>query len=237
MAKVYGGESGYLVTRERRYFFYAFVIALAFVGAAFFVLATRDQSSPIAWGLPAGFVIASLAAWRAVKMLGSVSLRYSLGRGGERQIASALAALPDSYSIVRGVVPRGRRGDIDFVVIGPTGVFAIEVKSHRGNIGFDGDQLTQNGKRFGKDFIGQAKSEAANLREYFWETCRADIFVKPVLAFSGKATLRFGSEPLRGVLAVHRSALAELIIRQPEYAYAQVPMSALLACLLKSRHG
>jgi hypothetical protein len=57
------------------------------------------------------------------------------GRAGELQVGSTLASeLPDDYVVINGLaLPRGA-GDVDHVVIGPSGVFLLETKTMAGRI-------------------------------------------------------------------------------------------------------
>ncbi len=48
------------------------------------------------------------------------------------------------------------RGNIDRVVIGPPGIFAVETKAHGGVITYDGRQLLHDGRPLEKDFLRQA---------------------------------------------------------------------------------
>ncbi|HEX8969392.1 MAG TPA: nuclease-related domain-containing protein, partial [Chloroflexota bacterium] len=58
-----------------------------------------------------------------------------MGLSGERRVAGVLAReLPETYVLVNGLkLPRGA-GDIDHLVIGPTGVFLLETKTMAGRI-------------------------------------------------------------------------------------------------------
>jgi hypothetical protein len=66
--------------------------------------------------------------------------RQSLGFLGERHVAQVLAGtLPDQYVLINGLkLPRGA-GDIDHLVVGPTGVFVLETKTMAGRIECDPD--------------------------------------------------------------------------------------------------
>jgi hypothetical protein len=57
------------------------------------------------------------------------------GRGGELQVAGVLAKeLPDDFVVLNGVaLPRGL-GDVDHVVVGPSGLFLLETKTMAGRI-------------------------------------------------------------------------------------------------------
>ena len=58
-----------------------------------------------------------------------------MGMSGERHVADVLAReLPDPYVLINGLkLPRGA-GDIDHLVVGPTGVFLVETKTMAGRI-------------------------------------------------------------------------------------------------------
>ena len=67
------------------------------------------------------------------------------GAAGEKAVARILSRLPDEYRVVNDV--RTSAGNLDHVVIGPTGVFVVETKNWRGIIAADGKgELTWNGK-------------------------------------------------------------------------------------------
>lgn len=133
------------------------------------------------------------------------------GMEGEEQITDELRKLPDEYVVIRGVKVKDRL-DVDCVVIGPTGVFAVEVKSHKGNIGFNGRSLTRNGRRFEKDFIKQVSSEAVLLREKIRHLAKLDLFVEAVLVFSNKhASVNFGSQKVLGCRVIGREWLREVL--------------------------
>lgn len=58
------------------------------------------------------------------------------GIEGESDMAELLSCLPDSYCVYRDLtIPYdGKTSEVDTIVVGPTGVFVIEVKNHRGRI-------------------------------------------------------------------------------------------------------
>jgi Flp pilus assembly protein TadG len=66
--------------------------------------------------------------------------RQSMGLLGERHVAMELErALPEAYVVINGIkLPRGA-GDIDHLVIGPTGVFVLETKTMAGRIECNSD--------------------------------------------------------------------------------------------------
>jgi hypothetical protein len=61
------------------------------------------------------------------------------GAAGEAVLPQLLRALPDTYTLLNGVPVPGSRADIDHVLVGPTGIWAIEAKHHVGMVQCVGD--------------------------------------------------------------------------------------------------
>lgn len=65
------------------------------------------------------------------------------GVTGEQTVAAELgAALGDDWVLLRGY--RNRRGEIDHILLGPRGIFTIEVKHRNATVHVDGDQWRFN---------------------------------------------------------------------------------------------
>jgi hypothetical protein len=65
--------------------------------------------------------------------------RIKAGIAGEQQVATELGRLlDDSWTLLRGY--RNRRGEIDHLLLGPRGLFAIEVKNLNATVHVDGDR-------------------------------------------------------------------------------------------------
>ena len=56
------------------------------------------------------------------------------GLKGQNLLPQVLAGMSDDYYLLSNLNLPGRRDDIDHVVIGPNGIFALETKHHRGRI-------------------------------------------------------------------------------------------------------
>src|SRR6266404_805044 len=70
--------------------------------------------------------------------------QWRKGAIGECMVADVLGALSDEYWIINDVTTAS--GNLDHIVVGPTGVFAIETKNWRGTVTADGDgELMLNG--------------------------------------------------------------------------------------------
>jgi Nuclease-related domain len=80
---------------------------------------------------------------------------------GEEAVAAVLAGLPSTYWILHGVSTG--HGDVDHVVIGPTGVFALETKAWEGTFYRHRGQLYCNGKP-AHHVLRQARGAARQVR-------------------------------------------------------------------------
>ena len=120
-----------------------------------------------------------------------------LGYLGERAVAEWLEPLKtDGYRIFHDVPCEGRKKNfnIDHVVVGPTGVAAIEVKTRRkkkGRPGFEEHTVTYDGQRliwpWGEDRCGidQVVAQADWLREFIQKRTGLAVYPKPILALPG----------------------------------------------------
>jgi hypothetical protein len=134
------------------------------VFAATIALATSLAVMGIRWW-PASFVaLGLLFVLERQAVQGRVLDLVHLRRGilGEEAVADALAGLPSSYSVLHGVSTG--HGDVDHVVIGPTGVFALETKAWQGKFYRRRGQLYCNGKP-AEHVLRQARGAAGQVRQ------------------------------------------------------------------------
>ncbi|OGM08142.1 hypothetical protein A2159_01880 [Candidatus Woesebacteria bacterium RBG_13_34_9] len=148
-------------------------------------------------------------------LLASLSLRRSnkfiAGQTGEKDIEFELKKLGENFVCINSGLETGR-GNIDKIVIGPTGVWTLEVKSHKGNIIFERDTLLINNHFTEKDFLKQAYAEAKYLEDLIKEKLNLQIKVQPVLVFSNKfAKVNLGLKTYKGVYVVGKNWLNKLI--------------------------
>jgi hypothetical protein len=152
-------------------------------------------------------VLALMGAWWWPTILPAIGLLFVLerlaGKGrvldpenlrsgilGEEAVAEALAALPSSYWVLHGVATG--HGDVDHVVIGPTGVFALETKAWRGSFYRKRGQLYSNGKP-AEQVLRQARGAAGQVRQHLLEA-GIDEWVEAVVVASRASVSR---SPLR----------------------------------------
>lgn len=103
----------------------------------------------------------------------------------EQEVRNVLANLDErQYAVFHGLY-RGF-GDVDHVVIGPTGAFIIETKSNHGNVSIDerGRLAIDHGGQPRKNYQRQATQEAYQVKDYLVEHgIPEQLFVQSILAF------------------------------------------------------
>lgn len=147
-----------------------------------------------------GFLAGSFALFQRYKI-------WRSGAKGEEKVAKALKALRGMYHVFNDV-EIGKSGDIDHVVVGPTGVFVIETKNNNGIISCNGDSWTQlkTGKKGGhyKGKIGspskQAKRNAALLGRLIRRRLHTRLYVNPLVVFANKKAVLNLKQPTVPVL-------------------------------------
>jgi hypothetical protein len=140
------------------------------------------------------------------------SNNFVSGLVGENDIEDELKSIGPGFFIFNKGLDTGR-GNIDKIVIGPTGVWTLEVKSHNANVTFDGNVLLNWGKPFIEgDFLKQAYGEAKTLQDLIKSKLNIDIKVQSALIFSNKfAKVRFGLNKQMGVYVIQIKWLKKLL--------------------------
>jgi hypothetical protein len=143
------------------------------------------QFSPKFW---LWFAIAAtvMAAVGYVRMIPKAR-RLVRGERGELKVAEALEELrPAGYRVFHHLCRDGY--NIDHVVVGPAGVFAIETKfrSGFGEIEFrNGEGLFVGGRKAEDDPLLQARRNARDVNAMLKDDCKIDPWVKPLVVFVG----------------------------------------------------
>jgi len=129
-----------------------------------------------------GSAVIGLGFWclSGIFRLESFADRYYVGAGGEYDVGTLLSQLPPEFHVFNGVGFYG--GDIDHIVIGPTGIFVVETKSHGGTIAVRQGRVYRNGAPLERDYLRQVKLES----RYVKGRLGADplCVVQPVLVFA-----------------------------------------------------
>lgn len=153
-------------------------------------------------------LLAFTGVWWWPALLGALALLLLLGRHtgqgkvldperlrkgivGEEAVAEALTELPPPYWVLHGV-PTGH-GDVDHVVIGPTGIFALETKAWEGAFYRKHGQLFCNGQP-AEHVLRQARGAAGQVRQLLLEAGIeewVDAIVVATSASVARSPLRF----------------------------------------------
>ena len=134
------------------------ILAIAGVFAvAVYVAATRFYPG---WGIAAALVT-FVGAYFSLTETPQHIAAWKIGAEGEEQTARALVGLErKGYSILHDRMAFGCPGNIDHVVIGPTGVFVIETKSWQGKVKIRGKDIWVDGRKR-SEVVDQVLAEAS----------------------------------------------------------------------------
>lgn len=127
-------------------------------------------------------------------------LNYRGGAQAEKKVTETLMALGDDYSLINDVMLPGNYGNVDHIVLGPNGIFAIETKNYSGKIICRGDewirhypagwQVSMRGRPYWKDeqnySLGspsrQVKRNAVKIKEII--TSSKSMWIEGVVVFT-----------------------------------------------------
>lgn len=130
---------------------------------------SRNVKTVMSFGL-IGTLAAGGLFLLAIKLLekkGNVVLKHAKqaerGAIAEEKTGAIIDGLPEGNFIIHDF--NTGRGNIDHILVGPKGIFTLEVKSHRGTVTFENGSLLRDGKAFEKDFLKQAWAECFAVRE------------------------------------------------------------------------
>jgi len=176
MAKTLG-ESGRYVSdeavRQRRRLLVTVCVVIAGLGAIVGII--LSSYFPLGWltgvGKAAILLFATMGIW-AIDKWGNQKLTViekkqdNMRRGavGEIQVGHLLTNLPDEFCVINDLSTPN--GNIDHVVVGPTGVFVLDTKAWRGVVAADGKgELLLNGQPTDKPYIRQFVGRMMGVRE------------------------------------------------------------------------
>ncbi|GMX58692.1 MAG: hypothetical protein MCSN_3460 [Candidatus Microsyncoccus archaeolyticus] len=106
---------------------------------------------------------------------------WGKGAGAELIVKKSLMTLSNQYRVFSDF--QAGKWNIDHICIGPTGIFAIEVKAHKGTISYTDNKLKRNNQELGGNYLGQSKKGSVFLNQLLKEKLNKNYFVIPVLIF------------------------------------------------------
>ena len=165
------------------------VLGVTFAAVEWFRWATAAAYQPFAITIVA-IVIVGIAGWK-IAQVRRLLPQWQLGLKGERAIGQFLQSelLPRNYYVIHDICVND--ANVDHAVIGPCGVFAIEVKTHskpeRGQtrISYDGKRILVNGFPPDRDPLIQARAEAKSIQQILEDYTGRKVAVRPVVLYPG----------------------------------------------------
>ena len=160
-----------------------------------------QESPPQPWALTV--LALAICAWfgpKAVRLMRKVK-SVNLGLKGEVYVGQKLEMLRERGFKVLHDIP-GDGWNVDHLLIGEKGVFAIETKTYWKNspnsdeVTYDGNEVRVAGFVPERDPVVQAKAVAGAIRGIIKERTGKDVYVRPVLLYPGwfTKTQPFGAE-------------------------------------------
>jgi len=184
MAKVLGETGRYVLEQSTKKFLRIFLLLYLF---------------GIGLGLVAGYMIGAKQnyitllsililplAWkylsRKIKNIENDRLNFRKGATGEAVVGFALDNFPDDFRVIHDLTTP--YGNVDHVVIGPTGAYIIDTKNWKGVVAADGNgELLLNGKPTQKTEIKNLFRRIMSIKEKMKVLSSLDPYVQGVFAF------------------------------------------------------
>jgi hypothetical protein len=197
--------SDYLANEvQRRYhqglFIAAVMLMLVLTGLlvvlALIVMALVSRKVPALWLWP--LVAVSLLPLFALSdrfvELWQEEQNFRRGQLGESEVARLLRlGLGGDWTLFRNVILPGSNVDIDMVLLGPPGAFALEVKAYTGNYRYTKQHFYRRTmmtwRRMQHNPGKQARAAAGLLHGYITDTLNEDVWVEPRLVWVGPGDL------------------------------------------------
>jgi len=106
------------------------------------------------------------------------------GAAGEREFIKYVKDLPDTYTVISDLEYADSFGNVDHLIVGPNGVFAIDVKNWRGVVSSDGKgELLYNGRPTDTRQVRAFTRRAMELKERIQAIAKLDPYVQCVFVF------------------------------------------------------
>lgn len=154
-------------------------------------------------------LVAVAAMWRrGLRRVAS----FFVGARGEERVANVLASLPQSYHVFHDFMAGGN--PVDHVVVGPTGVFAVETKNWRGKVALEDGHVLVDGSLADRSPLQQAIREAdavkTELDKAGWTGT-----VTPVLCFASD-TFEMGNASAGSAKLINAKDISTWLCSMPE---------------------
>jgi hypothetical protein len=147
------------------------------------LLAATVAGLPLPGALLITAVIAAAARWRLRFRPSPEAQAWRRGGAGERFVAQLLDPLAEQgWGVEHDLPVRGATGNLNHVVIGPPGIFAIDVRHYLGRLRLSRDGLLWHGRTFLLPTLSATRSKADRLQDRIGAP---DVWVVPIVAVLG----------------------------------------------------
>jgi Nuclease-related domain len=138
--------------------------------------------------------------------------KYRIYRGGwegEKRVAKLLSSkLNDDYALLNDLYLRSGGGDIDHIVLAPSGIFVLETKNWSGDIVCNGDEWQRNSKHtFRESPSHQVKRNAAQIKRIIDSSQSfgaQNVPVEGILVFSNNRARLHLKNPTVPIIKLHQ---------------------------------
>ena len=205
MAQVFGesgrnaAEESYKQTKKLLVVAFAGIAALGFLGGYAMGAAFPIRQFPVGWAFVMNVLLWPLAwligKWgiHKVDAIDRERMSWRKGAVGEAIVATTLRELPHDFIVVNDVSKRF--GNIDHVVIGPTGIYVVDTKNWKGSVKADGSgELLLNGQPLPKPAIKTLLGAVMDFQAKLKALTETDHFVRGLMVFpNAYVEANFGS--------------------------------------------
>jgi hypothetical protein len=187
---------------------------------------TKTPPSPLFWLMAA--IAATGFAWIGFRRLVPKFQRLNRGMRGELRVAEALDDLRrHGYRVGHDLTRDGF--NIDHVVVGPAGVFALETKfrSGGGEITFrNGEGIFVDGFPEEKDSLKQARRNALEVHRIIKENCKLDEWVWPLVVFVGDWRVKNDWRSTDARVFTTDKVVYHIVNQQPRLTHSEIELIA-----------
>jgi hypothetical protein len=194
MAQVLGKSGRYVAdqaVKKRQRILLSAIILVVVTGTAGGFLAglfLNRHEFPIFPGIV--FILIAVVVWvvaifgvRWLERLEKERISMRKGAAGEVLVGARLADFPDEFYVINDLTTPF--GNLDHVVVGPTGVFVIDAKNWRGVVASDGTgELLHNGEPTDKPMVRSFVGRLMGIKDQIRNLSRLDPYFQGVFAFT-----------------------------------------------------
>lgn len=137
-----------------------------------------------------GVIVIAYCGYKLLRLVRPLK-NLALARKGEKAVGQYLEehTRPLGYQVLHDL--QGDGFNVDHVLVGPGGVFAVETKTiskpakGQSSVTYDGETVTVNGFRPDRDPVVQAKACASWLRDIIGKSTGRSVAVRPIVLYPG----------------------------------------------------